>query len=287
MAAPRVLTSRPFWVFTGLTLGALVFVWISLSGRSRGAVSALEAFGHTLATPFRMVAVAISGGLSRSADVERDRNALATELARARRELVAYQMVHDELKTLRRDHENLERLLGLGRKMPWNHVAARVAFKDPQNLFVTLTLDAGKNQGIREGDPVVGFTDGVMGLVGKVSEAESSTCKVLTLIDPRCQVGIMLEDTGDAGLLRGQAPANLSCAVEYLDRRLDRLENRVVITSGIGGTYPKGVYVGRITEVVRKRFGLFQETWVHPHINFFTLSEVFVLVKDDAAGRNP
>lgn len=279
MRPTRVFASRPFWVFSALVFLALCFTYLSVSGRARGLLSSLQSFAHTVASPVRMLGVGISVRLNRSGDVELEKSALETELSRTRRELMAYQMVHDELKQVRRDNENLERLLGLSRKLPWSHVAARVVFKDPQNLFTSLTLDAGRNEGIREGDPVVGFTEGLMSLVGKVGEVEGHTAKLLTVMDPRCQVGIMLEDSGDAGLLRGMAPANLACAVEYLDRRLERLENRAVVTSGIGGTYPKGIFIGRITEVVRKRFGLFQETWVHPHINLFTLTEVFVLTK--------
>ncbi|MBN8217513.1 MAG: rod shape-determining protein MreC [Spirochaetes bacterium] len=282
MANPFLRRHRTSLLFGGATLAVLLFFYLAASGSFPALGRSLRAAAHVAAWPAVKGFGWVSGRLSFSADQARELGALRLELTRTRRELLAFQYIHDELKQVRREKDDLTRALGYRKRLPWKNVPARILFKDPQNLFTTLTLDVGHAQSVREGDPVLGFTDGILGLVGKVYDAEYDTCRVLTLIDPRCQVGVLLEDTGDAGLLRGQAPANLSCSVEYLDRRLERLEGRVLVTAGTGGKYPRGIFIGRITEVIRKRFGLFQETYCQPHINFFTLDEVFILTREEA-----
>jgi rod shape-determining protein MreC len=280
MANSFLRRHRTTILFGVTSLVVLLFFYFAASGSLPAIGRGIRTATHALSWPAMRAFGWVSGNLSVSSDQAREIGALRLELTRTRRELLAFQFMHDELKQLRRENEDLARAMGYRKRLPWKNLPARILFKDPQNLFTTLTLDIGHAQSVREGDPVLGFTDGILGLVGKVYDADYDTCRVLTLIDPRCQVGVLVEDTGDAGLLRGQAPANLSCSVEYLDRRLERLEGRVLVTAGTGGKYPRGIFIGRITEVVRKRFGLFQETYCQPHINFFTLDEVFVLTRD-------
>jgi rod shape-determining protein MreC len=231
-------------------------------------------------SPVRKALVAISETLGIRLENSKDIAELERELRRTRQELLSYQLVHDELETVKKEKAKLEATLGFRQKIPLKSIPAKIILKDPQNLFTTLVINRGEEDGIREGDPVVGFTKGKMALVGKIIECESSSAKILTLVDPRSQIGVMIEATGDTAILKGQSPAQIACSVEYLDRKLEGLEGKTIVCSGIGGRYPRGIYIGEITEVIRKRYGLFQQSFLVPYINFFTLDEVFVMVKE-------
>ncbi len=235
---------------------------------------------ETIFSPIRNLFSSVVSVLGFRLENSRDRAELERELQRTRQELLSYQLVHDELETVKREKNRLEQTLGYRQKILLKSIPAKIILKDPQNLFTTLVINRGEEDGIREGDPVVGFTKGKMALVGKIIECESTSAKILTIVDPRSQVGVMIEATGDNGILKGQSPAQISCKIEYLDRKLDGLEGKTIITSGIGGRYPRGIYIGEITEVIRKRYGLFQQSFLTPQINFFTLDEVFVMVKE-------
>lgn len=256
-----------------------LFFYLSFSGVKWSPARGAERVVKFVLTPFEAAWGAVSRSVTGRVETAKEVHELRQELRQTRQELLAMQLVHDELNLIRREKEQLEKSLGFRKQIPFQNLPARVLFKDPQNLFTSFTVDIGTRDGVSEGDPVVGFVKGKMALIGKLTECEEGLSKVMTIIDQRCQVGVMLEDSGDTGIMKGRAPVNAACAIEYLDRRLDRLEGRTVVTSGLGGKYPKGILVGQITEVIKKRYGLFQETFLVPHMNFFTLDEVFILAR--------
>lgn len=189
---------------------------------------------------------------------------LDNENRRLRAELTA-------LAELREENERLRRLLGYVDETPWQTVAARVIAEDASSWFRTIEIDRGYEDGISEGLPVVNAT----GLVGRVVRVAAHSARVLLITDASSAVAVLVQDQRIRGVCRGQGE------VMALDFALLQDEIQVgdgVITSGLGGVFPKGLVVGYVRAVQREQFGLFQTVEVEPAVDFARLEEVLVVL---------
>ena len=201
---------------------------------------------------------------------------LELELEKVRLELLKFRTTQNELEIIRKEKQYLEKILQYQQSLPYTSKPAKVIGKDPQNFFNTLTINKGTRHGIRVGFPVIGFTEEGYALIGKIFRIEQTTSQVITLLDPRCQVGVLLEETGDTGIMKGKLPTLPLCQIEFIDRHSKISEGMKVVTSGMGEKYPSGIPVGRVSQVLRENYGLFQSSTVSPDVNFFKITDVFI-----------
>lgn len=202
---------------------------------------------------------------------------LNQDLLDTRMELLKYKGLYTYLENvLKEKHDYLE-IRQKGKQIPHQIVVAKVLFKDPQNLFVSITIDKGSDHGIQVGQPVVAFEGAMYALVGKILEVYPKSSTVITIVDQRCRVGVFVQGMGDTAIMEGLAPISISLLVRYLDRNsgLD-FQKRMVVTSDMGGKYPAGIPIGHIVKIKKERYGLFQSAEVTPILNFFRLRYVFV-----------
>jgi rod shape-determining protein MreC len=191
---------------------------------------------------------------------------LDTENRRLRAELVA-------LEELRRENERLRRLLGFVEETTPRTLAARIIAEDAASWFRTVEIDRGYEDGVTEGLPVVNAA----GLIGRVVRSTPNSARVLLITDASSAVAVLVQDQRIRGVCRGQG------GTLALDFALVQDEIQVgdgVITSGLGGVFPKGLVVGYVRAVQREQFGLFQTVEVEPAVDFAHLEEVLVLLKE-------
>jgi rod shape-determining protein MreC len=169
--------------------------------------------------------------------------------------------------------ERFQRLLGVRGQHESSMIPANVVAQDLSPWFRSLMLDQGKSAGIQTGMPVI--TD--QGLVGVVSGTTAGAAKVLLVTDPQSRIDAFVQRTRARATVRGRG--RRACAVEYLRRDADVREGDLVITSGRGGVYPKGLVVGRIERIERKPYGLFQEAELTPAVDVEVIEEAFVLLE--------
>ncbi|MEW6727330.1 MAG: rod shape-determining protein MreC [Bacillota bacterium] len=161
-----------------------------------------------------------------------------------------------------------------------NVVVARVTGRDPNNWFSVVRLDKGTDDGLAENLPVI-MPDG---LVGRTINVTRRTADVLLITDPRSGVGAMIQQTRTAGVVKGVLPGSPSLAMSYLTKDAAVTKGQDVITSGLGGVFPKGIPVGRIVDVKRDPMGLTKTAEVKPLVDLSRLEEVMVLVGPPAGG---
>ena len=118
------------------------------------------------------------------------------------------------------------------------------------------------------------------GLVGQIQRADGRSADILLTVDPTMGIDVVVQRTGARGVLRGTGEEDRYLShIEYLRREDDIRVGDLVHTSGLGQRFPASILVGRITQVVRQDFGLYQEAEVTPAVNFSTLDEVLVLTE--------
>lgn len=184
-----------------------------------------------------------------------------------------------EYEQLRRENERLRALLNEVPTYNYPLEYAEIVSKDPQNFYSTIVINKGSANGIVVGMPVISYRNGYMTLVGRIVEARRYNSRVLSLIDQRSQISVMLESLRATGIMTGQSPKSTQAHLEYIDLQLDVEEGDRVITSGMGGVFPRGILVGTILKVEKKNYGLFHDLYVEPAVNFSTLENVYIIKK--------
>jgi rod shape-determining protein MreC len=106
---------------------------------------------------------------------------------------------------------------------------------------------------------------------------------VIQLInDPSSTVGAMVRRTRIQGVVEGEASGSLR--YKYLARESGGVQaGDVIVTSGLGGVFPKGLPVGRVSRVEERTSGLFQYAWLSPAVDLSRVEEVLFLVERSEA----
>jgi rod shape-determining protein MreC len=200
------------------------------------------------------------------------------DLRRLREEI---KRLHGEVATLRRridqleeqtlETQRLQRLLAMRQTSQAEFLSARVVGKDATNWFKTIVLDRGSGEGVRRNQPVLAPD----GLVGRVVEVTPTSAKVQLLTDPVSSVGGLVQRTRVTGIVSGNLGAG--ARVRYLPLLGDVVVGDEVVTSGMGGVFPKGIPVGRVIAVERRSGALFQEASLQPAVDLGRLEEVMIL----------
>ena len=167
--------------------------------------------------------------------------------------------------------QRLERLLDMKTSISAPTIAATVIGEDVTSWFRTLVINRGSSSGIREGMAVVA-ADGVVGQTVKVT---ASTARVLLLTDHASGIAATIQRSRARGVVKGKG--ELLCSLEFTTREEDVKVGDMVITSGIGGVFLKGVPIGEVTMVKRGEYGIFQTVSIRPAVNLAHLEEVLVV----------
>ncbi len=199
----------------------------------------------------------------------RDEN-LQLQREAAIRERRISQLEEQSLETQR-----LQGLLAIRDTSRADFLAARVVGRDTSNWFKTILIDRGSRAGIRRNLPVIAPD----GLVGRVLEVTPILSKVQLITDPVSAAGGLVQRTRVAGVVFGNLGAGL--VVRYLPQLADVAVGDEMITSGLGGVFPKGIPVGRVASVERRSGALFQEATLQPKVDLSRLEEVLILLQPD------
>jgi len=234
--------SRSSGLFAGaaIALGALVLLsqlplLAGARGQLRGAVAPLEA-GATAVETAGGQALSVFGDI---ASLRSDNVRLSAENARLRAQVAQLQAAGAENAELRRD-------LQFDRSFGHRMVAAQVIARGPDAFARTLTIDRGAADGLQPGMSVLTGA----GLVGRVREVAAHSAAVQTVADPLVRVNAYLVKSGLEGTVSGgEGPLRM----DVLPRAdLVGTPGEWALTSGIGGGYPRGIPVGRLTRFDRR-----------------------------------
>jgi cell shape-determining protein MreC len=142
-----------------------------------------------------------------------------------------------EMRRLAEESGRYQRLLGLRDATPAETIAARVIAVDASPYFRVARVDIDRGEGtVRRGMPVLTPE----GVVGRVNRVAGKTSDVLLLVDPRSALDVIVPRTGGRGILRGKSGENgYRCSIEYLQRGQVAQVGDKVVTSGLGGAFPR------------------------------------------------
>ena len=202
-------------------------------------------------------------------DVRADNERLGYDNARL------HEQVH-RLEQQQVENQNLRRLLQLRETTPGDTVSAQVVGKDFTEFFrvTRVVLDRG-SRSIRPHMPVIS-PDGV---VGAVTHVAGDAVDVQLAADAAFGIDVEDERTHARGFVRGTGDSSrYNCRVENVDSRDEVEIGDLIVTSGKGKWFPRGLPVARITKVTKRELGRDQEVEAAPSVNFSRLDSVLIIV---------
>jgi rod shape-determining protein MreC len=142
-----------------------------------------------------------------------------------------------------------------------------------------LSIDRGSDDGVAKHMPVV-TSDGV---VGRVLATSGHSADVLVLTDRNSSVAVRVDRTRARANVRGLGKPD-AAKLEYALRAEDIIEGDALVTSGTDGVFPRGLKVGKVTQLERTQHGLFQEARVVPAVDVTHVEEVLVVTSWERPG---
>lgn len=272
--------SRGFIVI--LAVVAVLSVLIAATYRDRAKVSFIEDAVNSVVKPVQSFSVRASNSIAgffervfSSTDLDKENEQLKVRLAQ-------YEIIESELETIREENTRLKELLNYTDITDnYSYITSTVIGKSQGIWFSEFTLNAGRKHGVEENMAVVNSE----GLVGRVSSVSATTCKVVAIIDGTSDISVMVERTRDYGFARGILSTNSDETLElyYLPSGYDLVPGDTIVTSGIGGIFPKGIAVGTVTEVSRASDNATEErnAIIEPAVDFLRLEEVMIVKVDE------
>jgi rod shape-determining protein MreC len=169
-------------------------------------------------------------------------------------------------------YERLTHLLEFRQNLPGKVVASRVIGRDPTGWFRSIIIDKGHSDGIEINMPVTH----AFGVAGRVVAVSRNYSKVLLIIDQNSSVDCLIQDTRERGMFKGLSAG--VCRLDYVTKSTTAKPGDTVVTSGLGGVFPKGLPLGEIVSVKEAQGSLFKKINVRPLLDFSKLEEVLVVM---------
>ena len=169
----------------------------------------------------------------------------------------------------------LKALLDLKGTLTARSIAVSVIGEDSSAWFKTLVIDRGSSDGLMEGLPVLAAS----GVVGRLVKVAPNSSRVLLLTDHASAISAIVQRSRARGIVRGAGGGR--CSMEFTVKDDDVKVGDLVLTSGVGGVFPKGVPIGEVTMVKKGEYGVFQTIEVRPAVNIPNLEEMLVLFRQN------
>lgn len=166
----------------------------------------------------------------------------------------------------------LSALVDFARANPeYSYKAAAVIGRDPSPFLSYVIINVGSNQGLLPGMPVV--TD--QGLVGRVDAVIAEAARVQLVTDSASAVDVRLQSSNTEAMLVGSVTGDLS--LDMISQNATVTVGDVVLTSGLGGSYPPNLLIGQVVSVRKLDYELFQQASIQPNVDFNQLGYILVI----------
>ena len=224
----------------------------------------------TIYTPVTSTGVNVEGSVADSqdaAEAARASDATLTELEQRIAELEA-QIALDEEYVL--ECQRLQQMLSLVNMYDIHGTAARVIARDSEPYSQVITAAAGTNDGVAIGDTVIGTA----GVIGQVVSVTANTCDIRLLSDQDSGVAVLIQYNRKEGIVKGSLEGLLY--LEDVDSTVLVQVGDVLVTSGLGGSYIRGLIVGQVIKVTESVGDSSRLIVVAPQDDLTGITEVFI-----------
>lgn len=256
-----------------LTMIAVPFIFFA-SGKKPWQASRISGFVQNIIYPFEYVFARSVSATSSVISHYIHLTEVAKRNTELEKEIRYYKTQLNNYNELTIELERLRKHLGFIKRYQKEIIPSEIISAPGGFPFQSIRIANGKNKGVQVGMPVI--TE--KGIVGRIIRVGSFFSDVQLISDPNFSVDVLLQRTRVRGILSGSS--ELECILN-LNRRVEIKIGDTLITSGIVGSFPKGLEVGQVKRISYSEDNIYQEITVEPWVNYKTLEEVFILPEND------
>ncbi len=252
-------------------LGTLAGVMMILDHRGQH-LEQLRSTLTLLASPLQAIAVLPAHSFQAVASLLETRQALreANERLRAERELLLARL--QQFEALEAENARLRTLLGSAARVAARALAADVLEVSPEPYTHKLIVTKGARDGAYVGQPVID----AYGVVGQVTQVAAHQARITLITDPGHAIPVLVNRTGLRAIAFGTGEAD-SLRVPHLTASVDIREGDLLVSSGLGGSFPSGYPVARVTRVIKDPDEAFLDVRARP-VAHLALSQRVLLI---------
>ena len=207
--------------------------------------------------------------------------AILEENRTLKNEYVKYDMLLMYNKELSEENERLREILKMKEEKKLNIKVAKVNFRNPNNIYERFYIDLGKKDGIKK-NYIVLAGENLIGKIGKVYDDYS----IVDMITGENYSVSSLTENNNLGIVRGSNEGDGTLYFEANTFQENISVGEKIYTSGISEIYPKGIYLGKVSEVIENGAEVLKSVKVESGIDILNLAEVLILMPADEKVKN-
>ncbi|MGJ8728996.1 rod shape-determining protein MreC [Listeria aquatica] len=200
-----------------------------------------------------------------------------TENAKLKKRLDGVAQLESEVADLKKENKDLKDSLNIKDSIrDYDPINAMVISRNPSNWNEQVEIDKGSRDGVKPDMAVI--TAG--GLIGRITStgAKSSTVELLTSNDTRNRVSAMVQGSKNAyGIINGYDGDTNLLELKQLPYDMKFSKGQKIVTSGLGGKFPAGIFVGTIEKVETDKMGLSQTAYIKTGADMYDMNHIIIL----------
>ena len=262
-----------------LVVISLVIFTLSVQENGTGVFSTARDVTQTLVSPLRFIGSVVTAPFSGVGNIMRNLTADGETLSELKQENERLSARNVELEEAEKTAQRLQELLDIRSSNNLQSIAARVISGSTDSWTDSVTIDKGSAAGISAGMPVVDQT----GAIGQVLSCSATTSTVRLITDEQSSVSAMLQVSRAQGMLQGSIDGTLH--LQYIRTDQTVSVGDIVVTSGLGGVFPKGLPIGKVSAVESSPSSSYYEITVEPFGHPENFEEILVVTSLTEAQR--
>lgn len=261
---------------------SILLITIAISSQTKQLNKKGSDIANTVFSPVEKVTYSVSSAIKEQ--VERSFGSKETRAAveKLEEENKALEIENAKLNKIIAQKDFLESEKNALESSENEYMKANVVNTDSNSMTQNFTIDKGKNDGIEVNDIIlqaVGDSNYYTGLVGKVTEVYQTTARVETINSKSNDVSFVNSKSGDYGVIDRFTQKTIQGYMLDVDSEVENKD--VLLTSGLGGVYPEGIYIGTVSNVTMSQDALKKNITLNSPVDFSHLYRVLILKKTD------
>lgn len=251
----------------------LICVWLLVHRNSHRSSSSgsLKELSLSVWLPFQRGIGSVLSFPENTLNAIRELRNLRQEVNRLQLENQSLNLKLSNHKSLESDVLRLEEVLHIKARLPKKARIARIIAHDPSTWNKSFVIDVGSDDGVQADSPVISE----QGIVGRVLDTTAKHSRVLLITDTSSSVSGIDERSRVTGIIQGTGRNQLRYG--YVSANEDVQQDDVIVSSGLGGVFPKGYALGSVVKKKQSENGLNVEIEIAPKVDFAALDYVFIL----------
>lgn len=260
-----------------LSVAFLGLITLTVSRDDKG----LESGAGSTLNPVQKVAYGFNRGVKDFVDFFLNFSDVRDENKELKKENDKLKAEIDEYSKLKEENERLQKVLNFkDEKNNYDYIGTNIIGISGDSILNGYIVDRGKDDGIEKGMVVISAD----GLVGQVSSVGKNWAIVQCIVNENVKVAVMVDSTREnTGILQGYKDYFNNNLAKVLNLPMDSevKEGDVIVTSGLGGYYPKEIKIGEVVSVEEDRVKVMKSAIVKPYVDFNKIEELFIVAPKD------